>query len=189
VQHHIRLALDEAPPGPIPVVSMCAGQGRDLLEVLGSHPRRDDVTARLVELDPRNVEFARALANELGTHDVEVRQGDAALTDNYAGLVPARIVLMCGVFGNITDADIERTVAASTQLCAQAGTVIWTRHRESPDLFPAICEWFERQGFERVWVSGPDAGFGVGVHRLGAASQPLQEGRRLFTFQGFRALR
>lgn len=187
VQHHLRAALDEGPPGPVKVVSMCAGQGRDLLEVLDSHPRRVDVTARLVELDPRNVEFARALARDLP--GIEVCQGDAALTDNYAGAVPARIALLCGVFGNTSDGDIEQTVAATTQLCAEGGTVIWTRHREEPDLFPTICGWFEQHGFERVWESDPDAGFGVGVHRLATRSQPLQAGRRLFSFQSHRTLR
>lgn len=187
VQRHIRDALDEAPPGPLRVVSMCAGQGRDLLEVLGSHPRRDHVTARLVELDPRNVEHARGLARDLP--QVEVRQGDAALTDNYAGAVPARIVLLCGVFGNVDDADIERTVEASTELCAEGGTAIWTRHRGTPDLFPTICGWFERHGYERVWESDPQAGYGVGVHRLQVPSRPLRTGRRLFTFRGYRALR
>ncbi|GHD35622.1 hypothetical protein GCM10010335_31060 [Streptomyces galbus] len=32
---------------------MCAGQGRDLIGVLAGHPRRDDVRARLVELDEK----------------------------------------------------------------------------------------------------------------------------------------
>ena len=51
VQARIADALDAAPPGPIRVISMCAGQGRDLLGVLADHPRRADVRARLVELD------------------------------------------------------------------------------------------------------------------------------------------
>jgi Putative methyltransferase len=185
VQQHLRAALDEAPPGQVRVVSVCAGQGRDLLEVLASHTRRHDVTARLVELDPRNVELARSLALGHGLPGVEVREGDASLTDHYAELVPARIVLLCGVFGNISDRDIERTVAASTQLCDQGGTVIWTRHRDPPDLFPTICGWFERHGYERVWESDPQAGFGVGVHRLRAPCQPLSPGQRLFTFLGY----
>jgi hypothetical protein len=59
VQDQIRTALDAAPPGPLHAISLCAGQGRDLIGVLARHPRRDDVTARLVELDPRNTEAAR----------------------------------------------------------------------------------------------------------------------------------
>jgi hypothetical protein len=48
VQARVRAALDTAPLGPLRVISVCAGQGRDLLDVLDEHPRRDDVAARLV---------------------------------------------------------------------------------------------------------------------------------------------
>ena len=50
VQEQVRAALDRAPAGPVPVVSLCAGQGRDLLEVIEDHPRGADVRARLVEV-------------------------------------------------------------------------------------------------------------------------------------------
>jgi hypothetical protein len=53
VQGLIRSALDASPPGPIRLVSMCAGDGRDILGVLPGHPRQADVHARLVELPSR----------------------------------------------------------------------------------------------------------------------------------------
>ena len=62
VQGWIRRTLDQAPPGPVRAVSMCAGQGRDLIGVLSGHPRRAEVTARLVELDPRIAAAARQRA-------------------------------------------------------------------------------------------------------------------------------
>ena len=40
VQSEIRQALDAAPPGPIRVLSLCAGNGRDLLEVLRAPAER-----------------------------------------------------------------------------------------------------------------------------------------------------
>jgi hypothetical protein len=179
VQQRIRDALDD---GARRVVSLCAGQGRDLLEVLADHPRRDEVRARLVELDPRNA----AVAREAAPPGVEVVTADAALTDHYQGLVPADLVLVCGVFGNITGADIRRTVGFCAQLCATGGTVIWTRHRrDEPDLVPVICEWFEEDGFERRWVSDPVEDFGVGVHRFAGRPQPLALGARMFTFVGY----
>jgi hypothetical protein len=182
VQERIRAALDEAPPGPLQVVSLCAGQGRDLIGVLSDHPRRADVTARLVELDERNAAIARSSAAAAGLDTVEVVTGDAALTSQYAGMVPARLVLMCGLFGNMTDADIERTVGFATQLCARGGTVVWTRGRWEPDLVPSICQWFGEQGFEQVWLSEPGAGYGVGAHRFTADPSPLDPGTRMFRF-------
>jgi hypothetical protein len=180
VQEQVRTALDRAPAGPVPVVSLCAGQGRDLIDVLEVHPRRTDVHARLVELDPELAAFARERASGLG--QVEVVTGDASLTDQYVGLVPAELVLLCGIFGNITSADIQRTIATSPQLCRTGATVIWTRHRGEPDLVPTICEWFEARGFERVWVSDPDADFGVGAHRFTGVPEPLVMGQSLFSF-------
>jgi hypothetical protein len=180
VKEQVRAAFDRAPAGPVPVVSLCAGQGRDLLEVLADHPRRADVQARLVELDPVLAASARERAAEFG--QVEVVTGDASLTDQYVGLVPAELVLLCGIFGNIRSEDIRRTVDASPQLCRTGGTVIWTRHREDPDLAPSICDWFEALGFERVWLSDRDAGFGVGVHRFTGVPEPLITGQRLFSF-------
>jgi predicted RNA methylase len=182
VQEQVRQALDVCPPGPLQVVSLCAGQGRDLLDVLPTHPRRDDVRARLVELDPRSTAIAEEAIKSSGLAQVEVVEGDAALSDHYQGLVPADVVLVCGVFGNIVDEDIERTIDTCRQLCKTGGTVIWTRHRGEPDRVPSICRWFEEREFDRVWLSAPDAGFGVGVHRFTGRPQPLVLGRRMFTF-------
>ncbi|WP_422774109.1 class I SAM-dependent methyltransferase family protein [Plantactinospora sp. WMMC1484] len=182
VQDRIREFLDRAAPGPLRVVSLCAGQGRDLLETLGTHPRRTDVTARLVELDPRNAAVAADTARTAGLDGVEVVVGDAALVDRYADLVPADLVLVCGVFGNITDDDVRRTVGYCAQLCATGGTVVWTRHRDEPDLVPRICDWFAAEGFTLSWISDKAAGFGVGVHRFAGAPRPLDRGARMFTF-------
>jgi hypothetical protein len=178
VQDRIRAALDGYPAGPVRVVSMCAGDGRDLFGVLADHPRRDDVTGLLVEWDVHNAMRARAGAPPA----VSVLCADAALTDNYVGQVPADLVLMCGIFGNVTEEDILTTVLAAPAFCASGATVVWTRHRRAPDLVPRICEWYEAVGFERVWVSDPDEPFGVGAHRFAGTPEPLVPGVRLFTF-------
>lgn len=188
VQEQISLALNACPPGPLRTVSLCAGQGRDLIGVLREHPRRDEVTARLVELDAHNVAVARQAAEAAGLSRIEVVAGDAALTDHYRDIAPADLVLVCGLFGNISDADVKRTASFCSRLCKTGGILIWTRHRRPPDLVPLICDGLEADGFTRWWLSDPDAGFGIGVHRFAGKPQPVPPGQRLFTFIGYDAM-
>ena len=184
VQARITDALDAAPAGPLRVISMCAGQGRDLIPVLARHPRGPDVSARLVELDPALAATARQRAADHRLPGVEVVTGDAALTGAYTGLVPADLVLACGVFGNVPDADIKRTVRCCGQLCAEGGTVVWTRGRMAPDKVPLICDWFGEQGFELRWLSVPWVRYGVGMHRHTRQPGLLAAGLRMFSFTG-----
>jgi hypothetical protein len=185
VQRWVGRVLDEAPAGAVTVVSMCAGRGHDVIDVVRDHPRRADVRARLVELDPVLAADAAAAAHAHGLTGVEVLNGDAATTDAYAGGVPADLILVCGVFGNVAESDIRRTVDELASLAAPGATVIWTRHRRPPDLTPTVRAWFRAAGFDEVaWETAPDAAFGVGVSRLTAPPRPFGPGRRLFSFVG-----
>jgi hypothetical protein len=184
VQQRLRELLDAAPSGPIRVISMCAGQGRDLLGVLPTHPRREDVTAALIEIDQGNAAWARDAAARAGLHQFEVLEADAATSDAYAPYVPADVVLACGIFGNISDADLERT-ARNLSMLGHAGTaVIWTRHRQPPDLTPAIRRWFGESGFQESSFDGleNENHSGVGVVRLAGEPVPFTPGFRFFTF-------
>ena len=145
VQAQLEDALDHAPAGPIRLLSLCAGQGRDVTGVLRTHPRRDDVSAVLIEANAENAETARRNAAAAGLPQVEVRQADASRPSGYAEVLPADVLLLCGIFGNLSDADIQRTIAAAPALSAPGATVIWTRHRRQPDLTPQVRAWF-REG-------------------------------------------
>ncbi|MCU1483728.1 MAG: Methyltransferase type 12 [Actinomycetia bacterium] len=184
VNARLREAIDSAPPGDVRVTSMCAGQGRDVIDVLADHPGRAEVTAHLVELDAQLVVDARQSAAAAGLDGITVSRGDAALTSAYAPAVPADVVLVCGVFGNITGDDVARTVEELPHLCAEGATVLWTRHRRSPDLTPSIREWFEAAGFAELSFDSPAGTFAVGVHRLEVLGRPFRPGRRMFTFVG-----
>ena len=184
VQRRLAERLSAAPPGAVRLISMCAGQGRDVFGVLPDHPRRGDVTAVLVELDHRNVDVARENAARTGARQVEVIEGDAAVSDIYAPFVPADIVLACGIFGNISDQDLERTVRNLSMLCRTGAAVIWTRHRNEPDLTPRIRSWFGESGFEEMSFDAIDneSKSGIGTVSLVAAPLPFQPGFRFFTF-------
>ena len=186
VQDKIRQALNQAAPGPIQVISMCAGDGRDLSGALQGHPRSRDVRARLVEFDGELTKAGRDRFSQIDAPGVDFLVGDASNTDAYAGMVPSKIVLACGVFGNITDEDVKNTIDHLPELCAQGSTVIWTRGRFEPDLTPRIRDWFRAAGFEEVsFVAIPDSTASVGVHRLVGHPRPFRPHQRLFTFLPF----
>lgn len=181
VRSRLAQVLDGAAE-PVHVLSLCAGDGRDVVPVLADLGREGvRHRAALVELSPDLAERARVSAQGSGV-DVEVVCADAGALATVASVAPADVVLLCGIFGNVTDDDVRHTVAHAGALVRRSGTVIWTRHRRAPDLTPSIRRWFDEAGFGELAFDspGPDA-WSVGVHRnVAAAATPPS--RRLFTF-------
>jgi hypothetical protein len=178
-------AVGQAPVGPVRLVSLCAGQGHDVIGALEHHPRRDDVAAVLVEADPRNAGLGRRRAAAAGLVQVEMRQADASRPGGFADALPADVLLLCGIFGNVSEADIKRTAAAAPALCAAGATVIWTRHRRPPDLTPRIRAWFTDAGFDEVAFDalGTGALAAVGAGRLRDVPRAGLPPGPLFTFR------
>ncbi|MCU1388259.1 MAG: SAM-dependent methyltransferase [Ilumatobacteraceae bacterium] len=187
----IRRCLDVAAPGPIRVLSLCAGDARDLAGAVADHPRRADVVGCVVELDPQlaadaasNISSAGLPAGVSVGAAVEVRCTDAGDVDSFADAVPADLVLLAGIFGNVSDDDVRRTVMTAPRLGTTGSTVIWTRHRREPDLTPSIRAWFDEAGCESVDLISPGAGaFAIGCEHVVRLPPDTQLPSRLFTFR------
>jgi hypothetical protein len=120
----------------------------------------------------------------------DVRTGDASLPATWRDVLPVDVLMLCGVFGNITDTDMERTVAAARSMVAAGGAVVWTRGNRVPgdptqhpdDPAERVRRVFLAAGFDEVaFVRPADASYRVGVARLTTPStDPLPD--RLFTF-------
>ena len=185
VQRQVERWLDERDEATLRVVSACSGDGLDLLEVLSRRPSdAGRVSARLLELDDGLAGAAESYAAEHRLDRIDVRRADAGVSDSYLGAVPADLVMMCGVFGNITDDDIRRTVRALPALCAPGATVIWTRGRfTSGDLAATIGTWLGEAGFDEVAMDAPDdTTYRVGTHRFAGVVRDLVPGGDLFRF-------
>lgn len=183
-QSQIVAWLDARQDESLRVVSACAGDGRDLLEVLARRPDRARVTGTLLELDERLASDAEAFARARGVAGIDTVRADAGSTDSYAGAVPADLVMMCGVFGNISDEDLRTTIGVLPSLCAPGATVIWTRGRLSEgDLTGVIRDRFAEVGFEEISFDRPeDAKYRVGTHRLTTEPPRLSLGVTFFEF-------
>jgi SAM-dependent methyltransferase len=184
VQAVIEDTLDER-PGEVSVLSLCAGEGRDVLEVLS---RRDDahrVAVTLVEIHPRIADRARRLAARTDAK-VDVRVADAGCTDTVGDVVPADLVLLIGILGNISRADLDATISATPGLCRHGTKLLWSRAREPSDLNAEVRRRFAVAGFAELDYLTLERGSrpAVGVVRYDGSPQPLAAGRRLFTFPG-----
>jgi hypothetical protein len=183
VRREIQNALDRRRAGPIRVLSLCAGDGRDLAPVLAQHPRRSEASAVLIEADERLVAAARQRVAAAGLSDtVLVRQADAGSVSEFADVVPVDLLLLCGIFGNVSEEDIAATISAVPHLVSAGGFVIWTRGASVPDLRDQIRARFNAAGCREVVYEGEPAGFGVGVARVVTPSDQEPPTNRLFTF-------
>ncbi|MGC4814705.1 class I SAM-dependent methyltransferase family protein [Micromonospora sp. DT228] len=185
VQQHINDWLDRRSDPLLWVVSVCAGQGRDLIGALAPRPDADRVRAELIEYDPRNVAAARAGIAAAKLTGFTVTHADAGDFAAYRMVVPADLVVLAGVLGNISEQDVRATIDAMPRLCAPDATVVWTRTRRDPDLTPAVRGWFAAAGFaEEAFDAPSDVLFSVGVHRFHGQPRQAPSNGRIFTFAG-----
>jgi hypothetical protein len=184
-RRHVAAVVDAAPPGPVTVVSICGGQGRELIGALEDHPRKTDVRGRLVELDPGNTEFASQWATAAGLTNLEIVTGDASVASSYEGLPPVDLVVISGVFGHIDEEDRQSLIDFVRTLCHTNGNVVWTSHLTNDG--PA--EWLRRAFMERRFeeleydiVPGDDFAFTVTRNLYTGEQQPFHPHERIFTF-------
>jgi hypothetical protein len=186
VRQRIAEALDALGSRAQRILSLCAGDGRDLLPVLALRPADGRPGAVLVEKDPTLAAQARRRARTHGLANVRILVGDAGVPGGFADALPADLLLLCGIFGNISRQDIETTVGAVPALLAPGGHVIWTRGAADPDLRPAIRRLFTDLGLDETSFDGHPEEFGVGAAHLPDPSPTPTAGgplpSRLFTF-------
>jgi hypothetical protein len=185
VQEQIRKCLPKDLSSPYEILDICAGDGRDLAGGLADYGYLDMVQGRLIEIDGTLAAKAKSALAGIGASNLEVVAADASNTASYRGAYPADLVLLCGIFGNISDEDIERTISVLPTLCKPDGKVIWTRNRREPDITPQIRNLFTQKGFVEIDFITPTDNtrkIAVGVNQFNGVTEALSEDKTLFTF-------
>lgn len=164
------------------ILSLCAGDGRDIIPLLAGRPPQRRPQLVLVELDPDLSEAARSAADESGV-DATVVVGDAGIRSHWDNHLPADLLMLCGIFGNIADEDVETTIRSAGSLLSPDGVVIWTRGAVTgPDRRQQTRDCFRDCGFDEVAFESEPHGYGVGANRASAAVTRLPVPDRIFTF-------
>jgi hypothetical protein len=182
VQRRLVDLVDGEPPVRR-VLSLCAGDGRDILPVVARLPNERRPELLLVEIDPALAAAAERRAVDVGVA-ATVIVGDAGLATTWRNVGPVDLLMLCGIFGNISETDIRTTIRASRGMLAPGGNVMWTRGRfaPDPDLRPQIRTWFREAGFREIAFDSEPAGYGVGVNRVTSHLPATPVPERLFAF-------
>ena len=105
----------------------------------------------------------------------------------YVGAVPADLVIMIGIFGNISDDDVRRTIMTAPQLaelarrcCGHAPPAL----RTGIAWFVACYQLPVSSSLTTVSLIGEEERAALGSARYGGPPQPLITGQQLFTFVG-----
>lgn len=183
VQEWLHKDLDSR-RGQVEIVSVCAGDGRDIIDVLQTRHDADRVNVVLLEAHPDVADLARQRARDAGLDRVEVRTCDASMTSSYVGAVPADIVLLVGLLGNMSHEDVSATIDATPQMCRRAATLIWSRGRDLDDINDRVRRQFTDVGFTEQDYAASDQRTrpAAGLMRYHGQAIPLELDRRLFTF-------
>jgi hypothetical protein len=184
VQAHVSALAAECPPGPVTIVSICGGQGREVIGALAKHARRADVRGRIVELDEENAAFARASAKQAGLSNLEVLTGDASLAASYDGLPPADVVVISGVFGHLSNVDRVNLISFVRQIVRNGANVVYTFFRWDEDQVQKLRGYFHEQLFEETSFEtlGGKFKFIIGRARYSASPLPFAPGAKIFQF-------
>lgn len=182
VQRRLAEIIDPGLTAEPRLLSLCAGDGRDLLPVLQA--RRPAVSALLVELDETLARRSRSAAADAGLEAVEVRCADAGDPASFRDFLPVGVLMLCGIFGNVEHASVKDIIDRVPSMLAVGGYVVWTRGESDPDRRPEVREWFTAVGLKEVSFDGSPEPYGVGVNQLqvGTTSLPGTLPDRLFTF-------
>ena len=189
VRAQIAQAIQACPHASIRLISLCAGDGRDVIGTLGNHPRADHTSAYLIENNPALIAHGEgAIAQcDLLTR-VQFMHADATRSTTYQAIAPADVLIVCGVFGNVREANTGQMIEHLRCLCRRQGRVVWTRTVAQPRDQRAtalIREQFSAAGFHEMTVQHTTPpGIVVATHAYGGDPYTLRPGVTLFEFTG-----
>jgi hypothetical protein len=190
VRKHLSKCCISLPKGSIKIISICSGDGRDLLGLMEYHPRKQDVSALLVENNEELVDTGRKSIHEAGFEtQLKLVLSDATLFSTYDNYCPANIVLFSGVFGNVRVEETPNIIRNLRSLCNTDSYIIWTRHcRVNNGLkhIEFIRNQFTENDFEETYYEQTaDGTFIIGTNKFCGNKIDLSAETKLFDFVGY----
>jgi 2-polyprenyl-3-methyl-5-hydroxy-6-metoxy-1,4-benzoquinol methylase len=164
------------------IVSVCAGQGLDLIPILRQYPNSAD--AYLIDIEQQNIDHINKIST--GLEGIHTYAADATVSNTYINnkIPRANLLLVCGVFAHLTSEDQSIFIQNMRSLLKPGGYVIWTRIDE---YLNDIHEKFENNGYKKIDLSHINLSTGsVGMSRLKESIKTLHPDKQIFNFLDLR---
>ncbi len=189
VREQIAATLDQCAAGPINILSICAGDGRDVVGALAGHARRADVAAWLLDTHAESIARGQAAAAAAALEGpLHVRQCDAGRAQSYGDLERADLVMLSGFLGHLRHDEAAGLIASLPMLIKPGGAVLWNRHLVMNDgrtQVPAIRALLQQASFEETYFqTTAEDGFAVGRARFKGNVAILDPEKIFFEFGG-----
>ncbi len=191
VCEEISLAISATRTKPVRILSICSGDGRDVILSTAASKLRKSISGVLIELNPDLVARGRSTIKEFSLQEeISFQCSDATKSETYRSIAPAHIVVLSGVFGNLKYEDVGLLIDSLRSLCEPKARVIWTRNLnefgDGETVVGGIKKLFANVNFtEASYTKTPSGVFAVGTHVYEGETLNLPARPVLFRFSGF----
>ena len=117
----------------IVVISIGAGQSRDILPVLIGRKDNDRITTYLIDTDIECLNYAKNYAKDNNIINVHIVDMDGSLVKNYKDIPKADLIIFCGMMTQKNTDEVKKLANNIKLICNKDAQIIWSRHGYDKD--------------------------------------------------------
>lgn len=132
------------------IVSIGAGQGRDILSVLKERKDNNRIFTYLIDTDMECLDYAKNYAEKNNIINVNVVNIDGSLTENYKDIPKADLIIFCGMMNQKNTEEVKSLANNMKFLCNEDAQIIWSRHGYDEDYSTSFRNVFNENFYKEL---------------------------------------
>ena len=138
------------------IVSMGAGQGRDILPLLHNNITH---TVYLIDTEQKCLNYAEEYSLFNKIDNVHLINEDAFVLKTYNDIPKADLIIFCGMLNNVNEDDVNKFAKYTTLLLKDGGEIIWSRRTYDNDYNKELRAIFTNNGYVELNYTKNDTSF------------------------------
>jgi len=134
----------------IVVISIGAGQSRDILPVLIGRKDNDRITTYLIDTDIECLNYAKNYAKDNNIINVHIVDMDGSLVKNYKDIPKADLIIFCGMMTQKNTDEVKNLANNIKLICNEDAQIIWSRHGYDGDYSTPFRNVFNENSYKEL---------------------------------------